>query len=77
MEKAKVVGSYSVTEQRIVLSTLAYNVHDLMADHVKTFKQRLETATVSQPELADHPNTATFHDRKSTCCGMEGLHCIP
>ena len=48
MERAKMSGAnLPVIDQRIIVSTLAYHIHDLMVDRVKACKQCVGASTES------------------------------
>ena len=61
-------------DQRLVISTITYHVHDLMTEKVKEF----EELSQSMSESAEHHSPIVAHINslgvRSIYCVMEGLH---
>ena len=48
LERANMSGAnIPVKDQRIIVSTLAYHIHDIIVEHVKDFKESLDASTES------------------------------
>ena len=62
----------SVTDQRIIVSTLAYHIHDLMVDRVKAYKQSVDVSTeLSHGEV--NTETTKFYESKTSLLRYGGF----
>ena len=65
VERASLFGApLPIKEQRIVLATLAYHIHDLMVDRVKKYKHSMD-GTTSDTVSDDTPATSFYESKTS------------
>ena len=59
-------------EQKIVLATLAFHIHDLMVDQVKEYKRSIDT-TASDKVRSDDTPVATFYESSTSLLRYGGF----
>lgn len=65
VEHASLFGAtLLIKEQRVVLATLAYHIHDLMVDRVKEYKHSMDSTT-SDTISDDNPATSFYESKTS------------
>ena len=72
VERASLFGApLPIREQRIVLATLAYHIHDLMVDRVKEYKQNLDSTT--SDAITDDTPAKVFYESKTSLLRYGGF----
>ena len=72
VERANLFGApLPIKEQRIVLATLTYQIHDLMVDRVKEYKQNLDSTT--SDAIADDTPAKLFYESKTSLLRYGGF----
>ena len=66
VERAKMSGAnLPVKDQRIIVSTLAYHIHDIMVDRVKAYKESLDAPTESSSGDVSTETTKLYESKTS------------
>ena len=66
VERAKVsAANLPVKDQRIIVSTLAYHIHDIMVDRVKAYKESLDASTESSSSDVSTETTKLYESKTS------------
>ena len=72
IERASLFGTpLPIKEQRIVLATLAYHIHDLMVDRVKEYEQNLDSTT--SDAISDDTPAKLFYESKTSLLQYGGF----
>jgi hypothetical protein len=68
VERAKLSGAdLPVTDQRIIVSTLAYHIHDLMVDRVKAYKETVHVDASTEISHGDiDTETTKFYESRTS-----------
>ena len=73
VERANMFSAHiPANEQRIVLATLAFHIHDLVVDQVKEYKRSIDT-TASDKVRSDDTPVATFYESSTSLLRYGGF----